>query len=150
MKKLISFILVVLSLQASAKVTLTDIQSAISCNAGISSNYWIKELTRTYGKHDYIEGGAIWFKVSGEMYGSQLSHVFVSISKYHNFVGVVLKDPPTKVVSAIRVSRLFPTNVYSTNGHWIGADSRVIMYHNYKYTKVFCSGMGNLPNRSEW
>ncbi len=150
MKKLIALIFICFSMQSSAKVTLTDIQSAISCNAGISSNYWIRELTNTYGKHEYIEGGSVWFKVSGEMYGSQITHVFVSTSKYHNFVGVLFKDPPTKLIESIKVSRKFPTNIFATNGYWVGSDTRFIMWHKGKYAKVFCSGMGNLPNREEW
>ncbi len=150
MKKLIIVLFLLIATQASAKVTLTDIQSAISCNAGITSNYWIRELTNTYGKPDYTQGGAHWFKVTGQMYGSQVSHVFVSISKYYNFVGVLFVDPPTKLVDSIQTSREFPTNVFATNGYWTGADSRLIMWHQGKYAKVFCSGAGNLPNRREW
>jgi hypothetical protein len=145
MKKIItSLVLSSLLAPVHSKVTITDIQSAISCNSGISTRHWFKALTDTFGKHDYVEGGAAWFKVSEEMYGLKTSHVFVSITKYHHFVGVLFKDPPDKLAQAIKTSRSFPTNVFETNGHWVGADSRLIMWHKQKHAKVFCAGLGNM------
>ena len=150
MKLFLSLLLLLASTITSAKVTLVEIQSAISCNSKISSNYWIRSLTSTYGSPSYREGGTLWFKASGSMYGSEITYVFVSVTGYHNFVGVMFKDPPTKLLDAVRTSRAYPTNLFPSKGHWVGSDGRSLMWHGGKYAKMFCSGMGNLPNRGEW
>jgi hypothetical protein len=143
--KILIILLAIVTFQAHSRVSTTDIASAISCNEAIDSRYWIREFTGTFGQPSRNEGGALWWRASGLLYGSEITEVFVSNSRYWHFVGAVFKDRPEQLVRGIETSRFLPTRVFSTTGFWVGADSRIIMWHQGLSAKVFCVAGGNLP-----
>ena len=145
--KFLIILFILLAGQVNARVTTTDIASAISCNESIDSNYWIKAFTDTYGKPVREEGGALWWRADGSLYNSQITEVFVSNTRYWHFVGAVFKDKPQKVVEGIQNSRFLPANIFPTNGFWVGSDNKIIMWHKGIVAKVFCVAGGNLPNK---
>jgi hypothetical protein len=147
MKRIIIALSVFLSGLSHSYIKTLDVASAISCNSATDSRYWTNAFNRTYGKPIRNEGGAFWWKAKGSLYNSEITEVFVSNKPYWEFVGVVLKDKPNVVVDGIRRSRVFPSNVYATNGFWVGSDNKIIMWHKKQSTKVFCAGGGNLPNK---
>ena len=147
MKQLLVILTLLVSNVSHAYINTVDIASAISCNSGTESNYWIKAFTDTYGKPIREEGGALWWKAKGSLYNSEITEVFVSNVPYWEFVGVVFKDKPETVIEGIRTSRFLPANVFPTNGFWVGSDNKIIMWHKGSVAKVFCAGGGNLPNK---
>jgi hypothetical protein len=132
---------------ANAVITLTALNSAIACNASMERRYWTTELTATYGAPIRTEGGALWFKGSGELYGAPIKEVFVAAKHGYQFVGAVLDTTPDKLVDPIQNSRSFPTNLFATPADgWVGANAMHLKWHKQKYAKVFCIGVGRYIN----
>lgn len=130
------------SLHAHAFVTTTALNSAIACNASMERRFWIPELTSTFGPSIRKEGGALWFTGKGELYGSQIKEIFVSVGPGYQFIGAVLATTPDKLVEPIQTSRLFPTNLFETPGDgWIGANAMHLKWHQKKYAKILCIGL---------
>ena len=136
---------------ALAAVDTTSIASAVSCNATPNTASWVQHLTETFGKPVRREQGAVWFRATGDLWGASIREVFVSVTAWHGFVGVVLDEKPSIIAERISTSRSFPTNLFpvtdSTGSYWIGSDGRSVMWHAQKYTKVFCAAGGNLKVR---
>jgi hypothetical protein len=124
---------------AYALITTGEILAAASCNSIADNAYFAREFEAAFGKPVRNEQGALWYKASGEAYGTQIREVFVSNVSSRLFVGVVLTGKPEAVVASVPTSQLYPTNVFPTNNHWIGTDGRSIMWHDGKYTKMFCT-----------
>jgi hypothetical protein len=140
MKLAVAVASLLLSASATAAVQLGDIASAISCNSEMSRTWWQREFKAAYGK-PRLEQGALWFDGKGELYGKKILEVFVSADPWYRFVGVVLDTKPEEVIPAIRVSRVYPTNVFESGAQgWVGADGRNIMWHKGQHTKIFCMG----------
>ncbi|CAB4130185.1 hypothetical protein UFOVP116_312 [uncultured Caudovirales phage] len=128
---------------AHAFVTLTAINSAIACNASMDRKFWIAELTATYGAPLRNEGGALWFKGQGELYGSTVKEFFVSSKPGYQFIGAVLATTPDKLVEPIQTSRSFPTNLFQTpSDGWVGANAMHLKWHQQKFSKILCIGFG--------
>ena len=109
--------------------------------------YWTREFTATYGAPLRNEGGALWFKGTGELYGAPIKEVFVAAKPGYQFVGAVLDTTPDKLVEPIRTSRSFPTNLFVTPADgWVGANAMHLKWHQQKYAKVFCIGVGRFIN----
>lgn len=127
--------------EASAAVSTVTIAAAISCNSQMSRTWWQRELQAAFGK-PRSEGGALWYKGQGDLYGKKILEVFTSADPWYRFVGVVLESKPEAVIPAIRVSRLYPTNVFEAGANgWVGADGRNIMWQQGQHTKIFCAGV---------
>lgn len=139
MKSFVFSILIALSFNAHSVITEGQLLSAISCNTKIENNYWTAELKKQYGEPVRVEQGALWFKATGSLYGSPLKEVFVSASPEWRFVGIILESKPDAILPAVHASLRFPTKTFPSNGHWIGSDGRNIMWHDGKYTKMFCT-----------
>lgn len=150
MKKII-VILCFLCQSALAAVDVTSIASVVSCNSTPNTAMWVQRLTETFGKPVRREQGAVWFHATGDLWGAPIREIFVSVTAWHGFVGVVLDEKPSIIAERISTSRYFPTNLFpvkdSTGSYWIGSDGRSVMWHAQKYTKVFCATGGNLKVR---
>lgn len=140
MKKLFVFCSAFWCALAIAGVNPYSIASAVSCNQDMDSGFYNAEFTKQFGPPFKTEGEAVWYKANGELYGSNIREVFVSSSKNYSFIGVVLEEKPETVIENIKTSRTVPTNVFLSSNGWVGADGRNIMWHEQKYTKIFCLG----------
>jgi hypothetical protein len=118
---------------------ILSIYSVISCNSVADKGFFQQEFAKSYGPPIKDEEGALWFKGVGELYDSPIREFFVSNTKQMSFVGVVLEEPPNIIAERIKKYKLYPTNVFPTNGYWVGSDGRNIMWHKGKYTKIFCN-----------
>ena len=139
MKSLLLSALLIASAPAYAVLTEGDILSAASCNSIADNNYFVREFTTKFGVPVRNEQGALWFTASGSVYNTSMKEVFVSSNPSIHFVGIVFESKPDEVVKSIPTSNRYPTNVFPSNKHWVGADGRVIMWHDGKYTKMFCT-----------
>lgn len=128
---------------ASAYVPLANINSAITCNSSLDRKYWIGALTETYGAPIREEGGALWFRGKDELYGAPIKELFVSSKPGYQFVGVLLNSTPDKLLGAIKTARGYPTNLFETaTDGWVGANGMHLKWHQQKYAKIFCIGVG--------
>jgi hypothetical protein len=139
MKKLFVSLAIACS-PAFAALTVIDIAGAVSCKHDTNGGFYIAEFTKQFGPAYKNEGEAAWFHGTGQLYGAQIKDVFVSTSTKYSFVGVVLEGPPPEVIKQIQVSRIMPTNVFPSLNGWVGSDGRNIVWHDKKYTKMFCLG----------
>ena len=126
------------AMPAYAVLTTGDLLSVASCNSVADIDYYQREFKVAFGEPVRNEQGAYWYKASGEAYGTQIREVFVSSNPRARFAGIVLEAKPDEVVANVPNSPYYPTNVFPTNNHWVGGDGRAIMWHDKKYTKMFC------------
>ena len=127
------------SAPAFAVLTTGDLLSAASCNSVADNAFYAREFEAKFGKPVRNEQGAFWYTATGDAYNSQIREVFVSSNPTMHFVGIVLAGKPDEVVKGVPTSVMYPTNVFPTNNYWIGTDGRSIMWHDGKYTKMFCT-----------
>lgn len=137
--KLLASLIMCVAMPASALITTGEILAAASCNSIADNAYFAREFSAAFGAPVRNEQGALWYTASGDVYGTQIREVFVSNVDSRRFVGVVLAGKPEDVIAAVPSSQMYPTNVFPTNNHWVGSDSRSIMWHAGKYTKMFCT-----------
>lgn len=136
MKRILIAIMILMSMNAYA-IRLSEIMAAISCNSVPDNEFFFQELKKDYGE-PRIENGAAWFTASGDMYGSPVKEIFVSVTEY-KFIGVIIDGKPDVVIKNIPTSTQYPANVFPSGSMWVGSDGREIVWHAGKYTKIFCN-----------
>ena len=119
-----------------------DLLAAVSCNNVIDRPYYQYQFEKAYGPSTRTEGGALWFKGKGELFGSSVKEIFVSDRGPWQLVGVVLEASPKVVVESIRTARFLPTNMFfnEAENRWVGSDTRQLVWHAQKFAKLYCIG----------
>jgi hypothetical protein len=121
------------------------IGSALVCRDQASSDYFNAYMQTHFGKPAFDAGGANWWKVTENLFGSSTEYVFVG--RGLDFIGATFKETPDALIENVKGATGIEYKLASRE-RWVAPTSGVLIryYDRNTPSKMYCVGYPHTPN----
>lgn len=119
----------------------STIGSALLCQDQIDGYYFTDYMNTYFGKPTKVEGGAYWWKVQSNLFGSEVDSIFVSQETTSSvFIGAIFSDEPDVLRQKIQDATGVAYKVTANPEQWMSPSFSLMLKYKVPKTpsKLFC------------